>query len=78
MHCCLYLEILKNILFEIVFSEVQRNKGAPAWAGTMHHVAAHAGGCGPASSGLCTHVGSSLGAEEMAQPCLRALLAPQS
>ena len=33
MHCYLYLEILKNVLFEIVFSEVQRNKGAPAWAG---------------------------------------------
>lgn len=53
MHCYLYVEILKNVLFEIVFSEVQRNKGAPAWAGKMHQAAAHARGCGPAE--VCAH-----------------------
>jgi hypothetical protein len=42
MHCYLYLEILKNVLFEIVFSEAQWNKRAPAWAGKMHQAAAHA------------------------------------
>lgn len=54
MHCCLYLEILKNVLFEIVFPAVQWNKGAPAWAGMMHQAAARAGGCGPAVA--CAHV----------------------
>lgn len=53
MHCYLYLEILKNVLFEIVFSEAQWNKRAPAWAGKMHQAAAHVSACGPAI--ICAH-----------------------